>query len=381
MKKTITIFLLAFIILISSPTLFLKVSKINVFFHINENRNLQKFPKITNPIAIRTNFTCIESWYNDRFAFRDFLIRLQHQIDYSLFNYSKEICIDKNKFLYYKTVTEREQIYNEYSVMNNEEDSLLVQTCNIFNEIKNFLNQKDISLKILIPPQKNEVIANSSIYLNVSRPEKNAYLKMEEYYNNNGLQKVYVPVLDILKSKNLTLPVFYRNDFHWNDYGAAIAFTEVINSYANDKGFDNVLDIEKDFYLDTLKEAKINNQLDNLSTLFYKDTYSITAKNNKGIVYTPATCDITNWSCWENHINPVFKGAVLFIGDSYTPPALYDFNGTYSGISGIFEKTYFCHWDYSKGVLNNIPSDVVLVVIERIESQQFSYSLFYNLLK
>ncbi|MFG6356999.1 MAG: hypothetical protein K1W26_09305 [Acetatifactor sp.] len=74
---------------------------------------------------------------------------------------------------------------------------------------------------------------------------------------------------------------------------------------------------------------------------------------------------------WENPNGAVFEGGVLFVGDSYTPAALMSYNNTSSGIADLFEKTYFCHWNDAEGLLENIPSDVKLVVVESIESAYF----------
>ena len=64
------------------------------------------------------------------------------------------------------------------------------------------------------------------------------------------------------------------------------------------------------------------------------------------------------------------EGAVLFVGDSYTPPALENLDP----FVRLFEDTYFCHWDNSQGILNRLPENVRLVVFEKTESG-ISFSL------
>ena len=196
---------------------------------------------------------------------------------------------------------------------------------------------------------------------------------MQDTFLNSDLKDNYVDVLTPLKVANEDNPVFYHTDFHWNDYGAAVAFGEVINDYSRSLGMGDVYEVS------SLNFRKIilgqnDAQMASLSVLNYRMPNDITCTKDDLEHFSNYVndSDYPDYTVWENTVNHVFKDAVLIVGDSYTPPALYAFNETNNGIVELFPKVYFCHWDKAQGALLNIPDDVGLVVVEAIESS-YSY--------
>lgn len=336
-------------------------------FAINENRNRLGFPD--RETLTSSGFKSVDEWYNDNFGLRDFLIRLQHQIDYTFFGYSKELFFSSDreqKYLFYRSVTAVEQYYNE--MMSEEtQDNILYN----FQQIKELLASSGITLKIMIAPQKNEVLPVGIQEIPITRNEKNMYYVMQEKYAEAGLGDNYVNVIDELKRRNEEIPTYYYSDFHWNDWGAACAFGEVIRSYSNDLGLEMPYDADM-LTLSTFSPGKDFAQLSSLSVLWYDIPAEYTVNISRELSAYQIDSENERFrAIWENPDEPVFEGAALFIGDSYTPPALMSYNDTSSGIVDLFSKTYFCHWDDSEGILQYIPSDVQLVVIESIESAYF----------
>ena len=336
-------------------------------YAIEENRNRKQLPGAEE--VREQGYAAINDWFNDNFGLRDILIRLQHQIDYSVFKYSKTLYfseIEGKEYLHYKSVVAEEQLYNE-TMSEETQDRIL----GVYREIKETLEERSIDFKFLIPPQKNEVLEGADRQLPIIRPEYNRYYKMQDIFENSDLAVNYVNVIGILKESNAIAPVFYQTDFHWNDFGAAVAFGKVINAYAEDLGMNEVYSCE-DFDFLTFQPGYNNAQLASLSVLMYDIPFETTVNRrleyHSNIVQDEAYPD---YVVWENPSVSVFEKAVLFIGDSYTPPALYSYNGTSSGIVELFPKVYFCHWNYAKGALRNLPEDVGLVVVEAIESNYF----------
>lgn len=367
-NKVKRIILSMILVVLAAPTLAALFGWGNSFA-INENRNRLKFP---DQEALKNNgFACINEWYNDNFGLRDFLIRLQHQIDYTFFRYSKELFFSSDKeekYLFYRSVVAREQYYNELMPEETQENILYN-----LQQIKELLESSDIAFKFIIAPQKNEVLLGNTQEIPIMRNEKNMYYVMQEKYAEAGLDNNYVNIIDELVRQNDKFPTYYYSDFHWNDWGAACAFGEVIRNYSEDMGMETPYDVSQ-LEPSSFVPGKNYAQLSNLSVLWY----DIPAEYTVGIPWDLSACQIDSEdkrfrSIWENPGNPVFDGAVLFIGDSYTPPALASYNGTSSGIVDLFSKTYFCHWDDSEGILQCIPSDVKLVVIECIESNYFYF--------
>lgn len=362
-KKMIISFML-FILLM--PTISSLLSLGNALT-INENRTKEDFPDIS---ALEgQGFNAINEWYNDNFGLRDVMIRLQHQIDYSVFRYSKNLYfsrVNKPQYLFYKSVIDSEQIANEFLTSERQDEIV-----NAFNNIRKRLEEQNIDFKFIIPPQKNEILSNEQGFFPVNRPIDNMYYVMQSRFKESELKSNYVNVIDTLIEKNNKIPTYYYSDFHWNDWGAACAFGEVINNYAFETGLGVVYNPDE-LQVSTFLPDKNFAQLASLSVLWYDIPVEYTVhKADSGIAKEISLEEYPEWLIWENP-NAIFPESVLFIGDSYTPPALCTYNGTSSGIVDLFPRVYFCHWDYADGVLNNIPTDVGLVVIEAIESN-YSY--------
>lgn len=365
--RTKIVMLSIMLLIVLSPTL-IKILVNDNIFPINENRNRREFPTIAEISEL--GFQEINEWYNDQFGLRDVLIRLQHQIDYIFFRYSKNLFFSKDnseKYLFYRSVISQEQIANERMTIETQEaiiNNLII--------IKNRLETKSIDFKFCIAPQKNEILEDESSKIPVRRPKYDMYDLMQDKFINSELKDNYVNVLDVLKAANEIRPTYYYSDFHWNDWGAACAFGTIINEYAEKLGMESVYNInnmEETKFVPDINFA----QLSSLSVLSYDIPTEITVNTLKELNSVRVDMEkYPDWVIWENKSNPIFKEGVLFIGDSYTPPALNDFNGTSSGIVELFPKVYFCHWDYADNILDNLPEDVGFVVLEVIESN-YSY--------
>lgn len=373
MKKLILVIALA---LLCVPNI-LKLTGCKDFYVIDENRQKQKRPSVDD---LKTKgFPAINDWYNDNFGMRDVLIRLQHQIDYSLFCYNKSLFIaDSNgeEYLFYRSVVESEQILNEQLF-----DSTKSKTIQTIEDVRNELKLSGIDFKFFIAPQKNEILELDDDALPVKRPENNALYRMEEAFKNGSLKDNYVSVIDNLKLYNKKAPVYGHVDFHWNDWGAAVGFGTLLNDYAKDMGMGKVYDIDS-LKLSTVTATMNGNQMSNLSPLIYKLPEETTAQSVKEYTMIDAT-DLQNseMTILQNTGTSVFDKAVLFMGDSYTPPGIFSFNETNSGITQLFPKVYYLHLSHAKGILKNMPDDVGLVVVENIESNMYMMTELYENLK
>ncbi len=370
-KKTILIIMM---LLLLSPTLSMLLG-VGDCFTINENRTRRGIPSVSTIVS--NGFAAVNDWYNDSFGLRDLMVRIQHQIDYSLFRYCKTLFFtnddERGQYLHYRSVIADEQIANEH-ISSEEIDTLIDE----ITKIKLSLESQNIAFKFLIPPQKNEVLPKAKDQLPVKRPYPNFYERMDMLLEQSVVADNYVPVLNVLREYNKIAPVFYNEDFHWNDYGAAIAFGTVINEWSNENGFGDAYSFDDfDFY--TFKLGDNEQQLSNLSLLFYNIADSLTIdKPGDNQIEIISDQKRQEYTVFINNGSKKIDKTVLFIGDSYTPPALYSFNDTNCGITRLFTKCYFCHWDDATGVLNNLPEDVNLVIIERIESGYSNMGVLFD---
>lgn len=359
------ILLLAFITVLLSPTLAALLGFGSVM-PIEENRVRAHFPSMAELKqefrSTKNLYPAIERWYNDTFGLRDLLIRTKHQLDYSLFRYNPDLYFIDDNYLVYRNVVAAEQILNEE--MSPEQMADLVRA---WEDVGELLTSRGVSFRFFFAPQKNEILTEEAASIPIRRPEPNAYLRFEKLLMESRVGENYCSVLAPLKEWNQTAPVYYRSDFHWNDWGAAVAFCEVFNSYAKELGLSPLCSPE-DFSVVPM-EYFHGGQLNNLSPLVEPRFEEVTVqKPDSGLLPFE---DLENGlRHWSNSGQNRLEGAVLFVGDSYTPPALENLDP----FVRLFEDTYFCHWDNSQGILNRLPENVRLVVFEKTESG-ISFSL------
>lgn len=331
-------------------------------YTINENRVRAEMPQVSIAQAFRDNgeyCKAVETTFNDNFGIRDLLIRCKNQINYSIFRYSPELYFGKDGYFSYYNVVANEQVGNER--MSEEQlKSIVVESENI----KKKLQDQGIELKILIPAQKNTVFPERAEKFPVKRPSPNAYVRLAEMYKNSTFASNFVDVVPILRKSEETAPTFYRTDFHWNDWGAASAFFEAINQIARERGIeatDTAVEL-KEFELQNLGQAM------SMPSIVPIRESSVTVAKKKPITSHFVDTEVPFELHWVNDEKAPLNGVAVFIGDSYTPPATHEFNGTNSGICDYFDELYFVHWDNSKGILNNLPEGTKYVFIESIES-------------
>jgi hypothetical protein len=208
--------------------LFLPIFHVSLVPPLNENRIRVEFPEENPLYAFWSNpeyARSIETYYNDNYSMRDFLIELKNQIDFSVFNKSDELFIGEDTYLAYKSVIEREQVRNEKADIEH--------ICNKFAELNNTLIKAGYEPFYMICPQKNSVYPEFFPNVPVRRPDVTALDKIIMFFKENEeFSSRYVDVKNLFQSPGIDAPPYYKTDFHWNDYAGALAgkaLMEVIN--------------------------------------------------------------------------------------------------------------------------------------------------------
>lgn len=324
---------------------------------VNENR-YRKEPPPGSPLQAVTGdgayFTAWEEYYNDNFGARDLFIRTKNQLEYSLLRYSNGLYFDDAGNMYYKSTIDEQQIHVE--TMPDEDIKALLAS---YAAVIGAFEAQGIEVVLLIPPLKNTVLEYTGTP--VKRPEPNGYEKMDSLMAET-FPGHYFPLLDILQTANETAPVFYKTDFHWNDYGAGVAFGNAVNFLAQREGAVPPWTGE---YEILPMDMTSGGQNDFLSILFPPKETSVTISAVSTCLPVDAVAPFI--AMYESPLPAPLEGAALFIGDSFTPAAIMDMNETSSGVRNAFDKVYLLHWDGSKGILNQVPTDVRYVFIELIE--------------
>lgn len=347
----------------------------NQLYAINENRVLTKWPEGGLLTCIKDSgqyASNITDYFNDRFGLRDIMIRTKNEIQYRVFGVTGEdgIYVGKDGYLFYKSVVEKEQIVNE-RMDDSCRNKIIVSLC----KVESFLEDRNIDFLYMFPPQKNEVFPERLINAKVVRPEEDAYDKLiKEIMANDMLVQDFIDVMPLLREAEKTFPTYYRTDFHWNEYGATVAYTPVVNTFAKRSGIKTPIFGVKNYVVKKQDDFQ-GGQLYNLPLLTqWSETAYYTKKIGECTSYITEEELLNGAVHWINTNEDASLGTVLFIGDSYTHYMLY----SESGILDNFKEAYWVHTDNSKYVLDNYSDKVDYVVFERIESGLSSVEYYLN---
>ena len=219
------IFLIVFGILLFVPMLHINQAE----FSKKEKRRLAVFPTLITENGINASYgKSFESWFDDRFFLRKQIIHLFDKYRYSLSSdENQKALIGKDDWAFYK---------GDNSVSNYQNATLLSQdelekiTANL-NDIQNFAKQNNQRFVFLIGPDKNKAYGEFfSEKYKKQRPDSESrtvqllnYLKL-----HSDVRAVYpLDVINAGKDKGL---LYYKDDTHWNDLGAYLAYREMMKS-------------------------------------------------------------------------------------------------------------------------------------------------------
>lgn len=312
----------------------------------SENRNITTFPQLPEKIStskIKQYFRQLSEFYNDNFPHREKIILTltalipsikNESISYDkviigkddwIFlgnNYAKTIDKLTGKLYYHKSDNKKYDTATRYNHYKNIADTLLSQNSTLF---------------FLIGPNKSTIYPEflPKTIIPAPKPFHNELLqKMQE----EGLH-VYYPRQDILQVKDKAL-LYYVTDTHWNNYGAFIAFINLMPQLNPD--YRNIIK-EEDFSFKPVKSHA--GDLIHIGNLTFKDkdyhdTFEIFYKNAP--VLQPKSIfssrELTPPILDYNNSNALTDKTLLVAGDSFTTALSPYFSLT-------FKNWYFIHRD------------------------------------
>jgi len=167
-----------------------------------------------------------ETYFNDAFGFRDILIKLKNQIDYTFFRYSSEILIGKDNWLFYKSVSEVAEVK-----LNKSDNKTFALTINHMLYVNSRLNQKGILFVVLPIPDKSTVYPENNTGTTIIAPSTSRFYTFMQMLKSHPEIKV-VDALAILLSEKKNYTLFHKTDMHWNDVGASYVSQHIISQLA-----------------------------------------------------------------------------------------------------------------------------------------------------
>ncbi len=193
---------------------------------ISENRRREAPPELDQALAPAVFINQARKWFDDHYGFRDFLITLKTQIDYSIFGVSDRLYIGRDGWLFYHTVIDNQKPAEE-AMTDAELDTCVAN----FARLRDYLAERNIRLVIITNQLKDKFYPE---YLPPFLQGHSAHQRFDDFrVRLRALSGItYIDTTDILMSLKSTRQIFHKTDFHWNDPAAAEVARATVDAIA-----------------------------------------------------------------------------------------------------------------------------------------------------
>lgn len=202
---------------------------------LQENRTLVAQPALHDYVN-RTKVDWLgfsshfNGWFSDQFPTRNFWVRLQGQLLYSLFRESSQVHIGKDGWLYYRSVLDVENM--TVGRITPEEQLAMVQR---LQRLSQQLQERGIQLYVL-------PLGLKDYYYPENLPSSGQHALQFRFYDEfmdallaNGSINVIDSRPVLRQAKDSGLKIFHQTDFHWTDPAGVKVFQALLAAIAADE--------------------------------------------------------------------------------------------------------------------------------------------------
>jgi hypothetical protein len=198
----------------------------------SEKRLLEKSPELKN-LSFEEAFELMgkyEKYYSDNFGFRGMLISMNNffRVKYlKVLNPMPKVINGKEGWLFYNDPNDGVSI-PDYCGLAPFSQKLLERIQQKVVNLSATLKEKGAQLLIVVAPNKHTIYPEYLPPIELRKPECTRLDQLLDYLAKHHCD---VPVLDLRKPLQLAkarMPVYYKNDTHWNNFGAFTAYTEIM---------------------------------------------------------------------------------------------------------------------------------------------------------
>lgn len=224
MKKKV--FLTAFLLALCLP-----FPLYALFYPILDTENYEnRFLTAWSDVA-EASFTAkpgvFEEFLNDHAAFRNQFMTLNAAVNYRVFGVveSSDVLLGKDEWLFYKNVSDSRSL-DDYQGLNLYSDDELAQIAANLEALQSALAPRGMRFAVVIAPNKEGVYSE---YMPDSVPAAAGETKAEalvRYLAESTDVTVVYPKQTLIDGKSAA-PTYYKQDTHWNAYGAFLASREL----------------------------------------------------------------------------------------------------------------------------------------------------------
>lgn len=350
------IMIIAFLLVLTVPTIWFWEIKDTIPPDTSENRKLAEKPKFD--INTLDNYSDdYEAYYNDNLPFRSFIRNTWTNFNFFVFGESttNQVLVGKNdgdlssSWLFYQENYDGNPIKETQGVYKFTEDEVLNIGKTINTNVKE-LKTRNIDLYYAFIPNKANLYReklpdNITIFDPSTRVDKLYKVLKQTIEAKDNL--MYLKE-DLEKSKDLG-QLYFKQDTHWNDLGAFIGFETITKNVSKDSGIDYNYEVK--FSEEEFVDKDLS-QMSGIKGTLKDKTPTITYLSDvefKGMVLETEN-QIVITECEDAKV----KKTIMVIGDSFRTPMIPYFAKNY-------QKVIFLHrCDYGSYMLDAYAPDIIV---------------------
>ena len=197
---------------------------------LNENRDLSALPKLFQTSTVNWQFfSQLDSYIKDRFGFRNELVDLDAKIQYEFLKSAgnSRVLLGKEDWYFYIDKKDNSN-YDDYLKRNLVDQTTVKKFIRKLKDRAKWCEQNNIQFIFVVIPNKHGIYSEFYPY---PRPE--GITRAEQFLNplrNTNINYLFPKKLFISQKNKFSL--YYKNDTHWNNYGAFLFFKELKNKLA-----------------------------------------------------------------------------------------------------------------------------------------------------
>ncbi|MEX1308386.1 MAG: hypothetical protein AB1Z19_07655 [Eubacteriales bacterium] len=315
-----------------------------------ENRQLAESPVLLGDEGLNLEFTQdFDTYFADNFALRPYFVTAYSKILKTVFETSAvpNVVVGKRDSLF---LTATVYDYQGQIVVSDEE---LAAICERLKSIQDEYEAKGIAFFFVSAPNKNTIYPEDMPDRYVPNTAPSNYDRLYEMMDAYGIHSVYLK--DVLVDAKEVEQVYYNDDSHWNNFGAVVAYTEMM---------DKTAELIPDFtYVDFLSiPYKIENTMHGGTTQML---YPSSDKKDMDMTYdfkktfTSDRAIVDSYAVHLETLNENYATRALIFRDSFFNAQVKFFSESF----GYIKYTRSIPYDFSLAE----EADVDIVILEIVE--------------
>lgn len=315
-----------------------------------ENRTLAIKPSLSRLYENAYNYgSKFEQWYNDRFFGRNVLLDVHGDfMSYLKTHGNDRVLVGKNGWLFYK-VDNSIRNFQNLDLLSDDE---LQKVVKYLSDINNWAKANNKDFYYIICPDKNKVYGEYIRYINkLNSDSQSRANQLINYLRKYTDVKVVYPYKALHDAKKQGL-LYWKNDTHWNKFGAYIGYVELMAEITKNR------DVHIVKYNGFNSSKHLKGDLTNMTKKRKEDKTSYMDPS----VLNNAKCDKdTNQREDVTCINQKLTTNLYIYRDSFATSLSPYLNNTFGNVK------YFWRYNITKEDLVNIKNNADIIVLEQVE--------------